>query len=118
MSVNWLEYKGKKYIYCDYRGVKKEEEMLRILRKSLQLAKVSNQKVSFLSNYSGIDLSHEYMRQAREIVKEEREAVGMQAFVGIDGVKTILLNTYLMLSGTKGKPFESEVLAKEFLLTA
>jgi hypothetical protein len=118
MDVTWKQSVGKKYLYVDYRGAKKDEELLTVLQKQVEILLASSDKVLLLSNFDGVSIGAPYM----EKVKEAGKAVGnvkiaRSAVVGVDGIKKILLNAYVRVTGNEfTKSFSDEASALDWLL--
>ncbi|OHD07316.1 MAG: hypothetical protein A2086_03115 [Spirochaetes bacterium GWD1_27_9] len=118
MSVNWIEYKGKKILYCDYRCFKQEKEWLENIEIVAKELINSQEKVLSLTDFRNAEgLGQDYLTRAKVLGKEIiKDKVERSAVIGISGMRKLLLNTYNLLSGDKMIIFEDEITAKEFLV--
>lgn len=116
MSVKWIEHKGKRILYADFRGLKGEAaiETLDLLAKAVS---ESPTKVLLLNNVEGGSASPEWMARVKELGKEVFAArVEKTAAVGISGVKALLLEGYEKFTGRTVKAFKTEAQALEWLV--
>ncbi|MBN1413251.1 MAG: hypothetical protein JW969_20590 [Spirochaetales bacterium] len=117
MDPEWIEFKGKKILHIDYRGVKDKDVSLSILRKAIDMEKRSEGNLLILQNYEGTFANKEFMDEVKKLGKEVADKVKRNALVGITGIKKVLLQAYITFSGEKNiKTFGTEEEAKEWLI--
>lgn len=118
MGPEWIEFKGKKILYIDYRGVKDKDVSLSILRKTVEIERKSCGNLLILQNFEGTYANKEFMEEIKKLGKEVKDKVKKNALVGITGIKKILLRAYIAFSGEKDiKTFNTEEDAKEWLIS-
>ncbi|MFO7658682.1 MAG: hypothetical protein R6W78_16605 [Bacteroidales bacterium] len=116
MPVSWIDYKGHKILYADYRGLKSEDLMLKNLEKEAEFYRNCQFKVLSLNDYRDTFASKNFMSKITELGKEFKDRHLKSAVLGISGVKGILLNGYASLTGQPLRTFDDEVSAKEYLI--
>jgi hypothetical protein len=118
MSVKTIMYKGKTIVFADYRGLLKPEQQLQTLDQLGQLLKMSSTGTYLLSNFEDISIGTEFMNRAKDLGKEHQAKLKRQAYLGVTGLKNILLQGFLTFSGTKeAKTFDNETIAKDWLVS-
>jgi len=118
MSATWIEYKGKKIIYGDYRKLR-GKELIAAVDAEAKLVQAAPGKVLILDDFTGSVVNSEFMEYAKKVGKELIEAKTEKcAVLGIEGVKNVLLKAYNWFTGaTKHqRVFDSEHEAKEWLV--
>jgi hypothetical protein len=116
MSATWIEYKGKKILYIDYRGLK-GHQLVENIELVAKIEAESPTQVLSLLNVEGIFATQEYMERSRQLGKEVlARKTKKSAIVGITGVKAVLLDAYNTLTGGYMRPFKTEDEAKEWLI--
>ena len=115
--TKWIEHKGKRILYVDYRGLKTAEELIQTLDESIRQEVDSPTKVLVLANVEGSSGSSEYMERVKQAGKENAQKVQKTALVGTTGVKVILLSAYLRFTGDKStRSFDTEAEALDWLV--
>ena len=119
MSVKQVDYKGKKIIYVDYRGLTKIEQHIQNVEELNQAVKESKTPVLILSNFESVSVGSEYMNRVKEAGKENQSKIKAQAVLGVTGLKNILLQGYITFTGEKNmKTFDSETEAMDWLVSS
>ncbi|MFN8672327.1 MAG: hypothetical protein U0457_09670 [Candidatus Sericytochromatia bacterium] len=118
MPISWIEYKNKKIVYSDYRNQKGEEAIKTLYEERDFFLKLKDgDKVLVLSDFRGAYGSNEFMEISKKLGKEVFAPKTIKsAILGIEGVKKVLLKAYVFFTGENLKPFDSEELAKEWLI--
>lgn len=115
MPIAWIDHRGTKILYSDYRGLSLDKMLLQLDETAAIMSKLPN-KVATLSNFEGIGVPPEFMKRAKELGKTTFEPkTAKSAIVGIDGLKGLLLKAYNTFTGASMKPFPSESDAKDYL---
>jgi hypothetical protein len=118
MEIKWIEYEGKKILYCDFRGAKDETDMIDLLRQSIKIGSKNDQPCPVLSNFEGTYLSQGFMDEAKSLSKQYTQKIKKRALVGITGVKKILLKAYITLTGEQtNMVFDTEEDALKWLIS-
>ena len=116
MSVKWIEYKGKRILYSDYRGLT-EELGIENLELEAQMIAASETKALVLNNYEGTTATPDFMKRAKELGPTVTEPnTAKNAALGITGLKELLLRAYNAFTGAKVRPFKTEAEALEWLV--
>ena len=115
--IKWIDHKGKKILYVDYRGLKTTKELIQTLDESISEEVASPTKVLVLANFAGSFGSTEFMGHLKQVGKEMMPKVQKTAVLGITGAKEILLNVYLRFTGDKNiRTFVTEAKALDWLV--
>ena len=100
MGVSWIEYKGKKILFSDYRGCHSADAMLKVLYDEIEILHQQNEKVLVMANYNDCSPTGEYFHAVKKFGKERLKAkTSKTATIGINGVKRLLFNTYISFTG-------------------
>ncbi|MDD5311999.1 MAG: hypothetical protein PHO26_03050 [Dehalococcoidia bacterium] len=119
--VKWMETRGKKVLYIDYRGLvglKGEAEANAVWEESQRILKMSPTKVLMMTNFNEAHGSKEFMDRINKEGKETKDKVEKSALLGITGVKSILFSAYVRFTGQNNlKSFDTEEAAIEYLVS-
>jgi hypothetical protein len=116
MTVKWIEYKGKRILYADFRG-QTGKEGLATIELGAKMAAASPTKVLMLSNYEGATATPEWFARAKQLGQEVFDLkVEKDAVVGVTGVKRVLLQSYNMVTKKGVVAFNTEAEALEWLV--
>jgi len=100
MSVTWLEHRGKRILFSDYRGCKSSDAMIKVLYEELDILSKEEGKVLVMAHYDNSNPTGEYFHTVKkfgkEILKHKTEKT---ATLGINGMKRLLFNTYISWTG-------------------
>jgi hypothetical protein len=114
MAVKWIDYKGKRILYVDFRKLY-EEQVTANLEMEIKFIKESPAKVLILANVEGAAISS--LEKIKEVSKKEiSPKVAKSAIVGITGLKDILLRAYNTFTGSTAHPFATEQEAMDWLV--
>jgi len=108
-------YKGKEIIYIDYNGLK-EEEMISLMYKHKDLVLQENKPCLFLADYTNARTTPGYIKEADNFIKTTKNLVKRGAFIGIDPMKRIILNSVIKLYKVNYKAFDSKEKAIDALV--
>ena len=104
MGVSWIEYKGKKILFSDYRGCHSIDAMLKVLYDEIEILHQQNEKVLVMANYNDCSPTGEYFHAVKKFGKET--------------VKRLLFNTYISFTGDYHvRLFNDEETALEWLIS-
>ena len=117
MKVEWITYGGKKILYVEYSGAKNENELISILHKEVEIERRMAEQILCLVNVSNTHATSGYMSELKRLGKEVRnQKVSKTATIGVDGLKKVLFNAYVMFTGEINKAFDNEKEAKDWLV--
>lgn len=119
MGVSWIEHKGEKILFSDYRGCHTTEEMLKVLYDEIDILQNQEEKILVLANYNDCSPTGEYFFAVKKFGKETiAKKTKKTATVGINGVKRLLFNTYISFTGDYNvRLFNEEDVALEWLIS-
>ena len=70
MSVNWIDYNGKKILYVDYRETREKQNAIEILHKAVDMEKKSEGNLLILQNFEGAYATNEYIAEVNKLGKK------------------------------------------------
>jgi len=119
MEIKWIEYKGKKILYCDYRGAKSDKDMIDHINQFADILRKQPGKTLTISNFENTVVSTAFMGEAKRLGSEVGiDKMGKSAQLGITGLKKIMLDGYNAATGQKdNKMFPNEEEAKDWLIS-
>jgi hypothetical protein len=118
MGVKWIEHKGKKIVYLDFRDCKTEEQLLQVLSETQALFQATAGTVVTLSNYEGVSVTAGFLNRLKELGKRavQTQRIERMAVLGITEIKSVLVQGYLNATGQKNmRTFNSESEALDWL---
>lgn len=115
MSLKYIEYKGKKILYVDYRNKNGIENMATIDAAAKEIGSWTQKGLS-LSDFRNATATPEFMAHLKKVGAEVFQPKAKIAVLGITGVKNILLQAYNAFTKNEVVPFETEEEAKEWLI--
>ena len=116
MPITWIDYKGRRILYADYRGLKSEDLMLKNLEAEAAAYENCHTKILSLNDYRDTFVSKSFMGKVTELGKATKDKTLKAAVLGITGLKGILLNGYASITGQAVRAFDDEISAKEYLV--
>ncbi|MBN2415537.1 hypothetical protein JXO52_06830 [bacterium] len=115
MVLQFREYRGRKMIYLDCRGLD-DHDLIHILEEAAEVMRPMNEKVPVLANVTDVALSSEFMEKMKSLTRDVFvDKVENTAIVGVDGLKNVLLKTYNFLLNRDLRTFPAEEEALEWL---
>jgi hypothetical protein len=116
MSIEWVEYKGKKILYIEYKNLS-PEQMLNQIKEATKILVATNSKENLtLTDMTGSFVNDEFLELAKEQGKISLSVTKKAAIVGVTGIKKLLLNVVNTVSPLSRKPFDNIDDAKEWLI--
>lgn len=114
MGTEWIEHKGKRILYVDYRGLKGAQliEMAETEAKTIVAAPT---KVLVLDDFEGISVDSEFMNRIKQLGKDAEPKTARCAILGVTGLKEILLRAYNAFTGGRSQPFRTKAEALDWL---
>ena len=118
MAIKWIDHRGKKVLYIDYRDRKTQPEMLQLLEDQANWMKISPAGIFVLSNVPGTTISSEFMNKSRQFGKDVfMHKTKKSAVVGITGIKAVFMQGYQIFTGAqKSRSFQTEGEALDWLV--
>jgi len=116
MQVKWIEHKGKKILYSDFSGMKTNELLFSTLDEAVSQFITAQDKVRHLLDFTNASLTTDFMNKAKEEGKKLPQGKSEKdAYLGITGVKKVLLNGYLWVTKEPAQVFEDKEKALDWL---
>jgi hypothetical protein len=117
MSVQWIEYKGKRILYSCFKGMKDEAEIFTNLKLHLKMIANSKEPVLLLINVEDSPMTPANNQYTKEELPKLKAKVKKIAMVGITGLKGIIVDGIDRSVGTIPHNFcPTEDEAKEWLI--
>jgi hypothetical protein len=114
--VKKIIHKSKEIIYVDYSNVKSEDEMIDILRTHKDMMLKGNKKCSYCADYTGSYTPPQYMKEANKFISDTKHLTIKGSFLGVTGVKGILLSGIIRMFGMDFKTFNDKNSALDYLV--
>lgn len=115
MSVKWVEHKGKRILYVDFRNLDEEGMIAQLDVLAKEIANARGE-LRVLNNFEGTSATAKFMSHAKQTGKEKvGTKVAKSAAVGITGVKEVLLVGYNRFTGRNLESFKTEAQALDWL---
>lgn len=102
MSINWIEYAGRKILYVDYRNCRTQEDMIAQLDEVTEVVRDSSGTLLALTNVEGCGIGPDFMSKAKQYARDvyvKKDA--RHAIVGIAGFTRMLVHGYIAFSGSQ-----------------
>jgi hypothetical protein len=113
MALEWLEERGQKILYVDYRGQSEPQMLEQLERVVVTLRNAGG--TPFIVDITNGAVGSKFMARAKEVGPELERLAPKQAIVGVDGIKAILLKAYNAVVGGRMRPFPSVADAVAYL---
>jgi len=119
MPAKWMDHKGKRILYVDFRKLRPQEVLL-LMKESDDMVLASPTKVLYLGNIEDAVVSREVMGQLKQYAdKSVRKRFEKLAVVGVSGVKRVFFDAFVAMmdkSSVQVKSFRSEDDALKWLV--
>lgn len=113
-----IQYKGHQVIYLDYSNLKDKEEIIRMVFDGSELIRSQPlNTVLSLVNMENMFFNNEIRNVITENVKKNTPHVKMSAVYGLNGLISIMFNSFLRMSGRNVKSFRTREDALEYLIS-
>ena len=117
MSVEWLNWEGKNFLYADFRGLSRKE-LIPNLELTATMLDASPEQVLLLLNFKDVSIHFAYLRRCNELgQKVIHPKTKKMAILGMDGIKATMLVAFNKIVGQKSASFKTEEEAKAWLIT-
>lgn len=115
MKIEWITYKGFQILYSDYSGLS-ESEMISQMQEETRIILENKGCILYLANFTNTFISSDFTQAISADGKKTRRYIKKSAVVGITGIRSILLNAFIRISGIKAKAIDDLDKAKEYLV--
>lgn len=117
MGLKWMEHKGKRILYLDFRGIDGEPAIQQLDELAAEIDRTPGE-ILIMINFEGTRATTRFMSHAKQIGKSKVEPRDIRsAAVGITGIKEVLLEGYNKFTGRSLRNFKTEAQALEWLVS-
>lgn len=114
--VSFIKHNGRDIIQVDLSGIRNVEESIAILQEGTKLVKTQGAKsVLLLTNVSGTHYDKAGAEAMKKYSAENTPFIKASAVVGVTGIKRLVLNTVVKMTGRKIVTFDDAEAAKDWL---
>ena len=115
MSVSIITHKGREIVYADYTACQSQEDIIEVAKRC-EAAMIDKQNVRCLHNFIDVTVTTKALNYGKEAANNTwNDRVTRGAFLGVTGIKKILLQGFNLVSKIKWIPFETETEALDYL---
>jgi hypothetical protein len=119
--LSFIEHKGKKILYADYRdlcGADAREEIAALVKAEMELiAKQPKKSLLTLTDVTNIHVCKEVNELLTQMTAHNKPYVKKAAVLGVTGVKAAFYNIMMALSDRKIKIFDDIEEARDWLVS-
>ncbi|MCP4678678.1 MAG: hypothetical protein GY854_24845 [Deltaproteobacteria bacterium] len=117
----WMNYKGHKIVYLDFRGLPEDEVVAQVAafeKMVLDLSAAEVDNILFLVNFEKQYATPAISNAISATAKKIHRYIAKGAIVGeLSLTKRVLMSVYTAITGGNRKVFDDEQSAKEWLIT-
>jgi len=113
-----IDFQGNKIFYMDFTNLKSVNEIVNVMNEAKSyIFKQPPSSVLALTNIEGMHFNNQVKDVFSEFVKQNKPYIKNSAVVGVDGLKQILYNGIMKLTGRDVKAFSTMSVAKSWLIS-
>ncbi|MFN8258464.1 MAG: hypothetical protein U0W24_22440 [Bacteroidales bacterium] len=117
MRSQTINHKGVNIYYMDFSGIKSENEVQSVIDGSIQyLRNLPPLSAICLTNITDMHFNNQIKDKFQDFVKGNKPYIKASAVLGVTGLKQILFNGIMKLTGRDVKCFDDIETAKEWLI--
>jgi hypothetical protein len=118
MRVQTINHLGKRIFLLDFSKLKTEDEIKSVIEESKSIIRQQALGTSIcLANIDDMHFNNQIKDLFLDFVKGNKPYMKASAIVGVTGLKQILFNGIMKISGRDVKSFDNETKAKEWLVS-
>ncbi len=118
MGVEWINFKGKKILYCNFQNVTNEAESMKILKQQMEMIALATEPVLLLVNLQDARMTAEGAQYTKEQMAKHPNKIKKISLVGVSGLKTIIVEGIGRETGEAPQKYFSTLdEAKEWLVS-
>lgn len=114
--VNYINHKNKKILHIDFSNLNKDEILEVIEEAKSMIVKEPLNSILTLSDFTNISFDKTATKNLEEYAEHNKPYVKAGALLGITGLKKIIYNAILKITGRKLEVFSDAKPAKEWLI--
>jgi len=116
MPVSYIEHKGRKILYVNFKDIKSKETVMENLEDMKKHYLEATESIYLLFDVRGTFTDPDVMDRLKSYGKNYfRGKSEKRAVLGVSGVKKILMKGYALVTQTEVQPFDDEEEAKDYL---
>lgn len=113
-----VPYKGKTIFYMDFSNLIKEDEIFAMMNDCKTIIRTRTPKSIYaLTNIENMHFNENIKTQFSEFAKGNKDFIKASAVVGVTGLKQIVFNGLMKLTGRDIRSFNEKESALEWLIT-
>jgi hypothetical protein len=117
MPTSWIEHKGRKILFFDYRNQVTDEALIATLEEGSAMMQPLPQPALLFNDFTGSVIGSAFMKRVKQVGRMNQRLIGRSALTGISGLKTIFFNAYLRATGERNtRAFNTRQEALDFLV--
>ena len=114
--VEWIEYKNKEILYCDFKGLN-DDDLVKLIKHIDELVvNLGKKDLLKINDVRGQYTTATVLPEIKRSSQLQKPFIKKSAYVGITGVKKVLLKAINRLSSIGAKPFTNIDEAKDWLI--
>jgi len=113
-----IQHQGKNIFYMDFSGLRNNEEIAQVIQESkLFIRSQLPKSVYGLANIENMHFNNDIKDLFSDFVKGNKEFMRASAVVGVTGLKQIVFNGLMKVTGREVKSFDNINVAKDWLIS-
>ena len=118
MPVSYISHKGHKILYVDLSESSSEKRSLELLEETKEAYLEAQEKLLVLVNAEGAFVNSAVSSKMKDYGNRYfKDRAEKRAYVGIHGLKKLILNAYVRIVGGNIRVFDDLEAAKEYLVS-
>jgi hypothetical protein len=117
MPASWIEHRGRKVLFFDYRDQTTDEALIATLEEGSAMMQSLSEPALLYNDFSGSVVGSAFMKRVKQVGRMNQRLIARSSLTGISGLKTIFFNAYLRATGERNtRAFNSRQEALDFLV--
>ena len=117
MPASWIEHKGRRILFFDYRDQRSDEALIATLEAGSAMMQPLAHPALLYNDFEGSVVGSAFMKRVKEVGRMNQRLIDRLALTGINGLKIIFFNAYLRATGERStRAFSSREEALDFLV--
>lgn len=112
-----ISHNGKTIVYLDFSNMRDKDEIMKLENDGAEyIRRQSPKSVLTLTNMDGMFFNNDIKKFFEEVVKGNAPYVKVGAVIGLNGLISIMYNTFIRMTGRNIRLFKSKEEAMDFLV--
>jgi hypothetical protein len=117
MPASWIEHRGRRVLFFDYRGLRSDEELIATLEAGSAMMQPLPRPALLYNDFEDSVIGSAFMKRVKEVGRMNARLIGRSALTGVSGLKIVFLNAYLRATGERNtRAFATREEALDFLV--